>query len=163
MMDLEFKWARMESFTALELYEIIKARESVFVVEQQCAYQEADGVDPSCWHLRAFVEGELAACARVVEPGIKYREPSIGRVMTLARFRGRGLGRPLVAQAIAFTEARFPGQGIRIGAQAHLHGFYASLGFEAVGDAYDEDGILHIDMVKSAVGLVPSLVDGMGP
>jgi ElaA protein len=149
-MDLQFQWSRMESLTAAQLYAILQAREAVFVVEQQCAYQEADGADPHSWHLSVLRGGELAAYARVVEPGIKYREPSIGRVMTLGNFRGLQIGRALVAEAIAFAEKTYPGQGIRIGAQAHLRGFYGSLGFEAVGDVYDEDGILHVDMVKAA-------------
>lgn len=149
-MDLQFKWNRLEDFTALEMYEVIKAREAVFIVEQTCAYQEADGLDPHSWHLRVSLNGELAAYARVVEPDLKFAEPSIGRVMTPAKFRNLKIGHTLVAQAIAFTEEKFPGQGIRIGAQAHLQGFYGSLGFHSVGDIYHEDGIPHIEMVKPA-------------
>lgn len=141
----------MESMTALELYEVIKARESVFVVEQQCAYQDADGADPRSWHLCVLLDGELAAYARVVEPGVKYEEPSIGRVITLKEFRNLKIGRALVAEAITFTESNFQGQGIRIGAQAHLQNFYSSLGFQPVGDTYDEDGIPHIEMFKPPV------------
>lgn len=149
-MNLHFEWQRLESLTAAELYNIIQARESVFVVEQQCAYQEADGLDLHAWHLRVLLEGELAAYARVLGPDLKYTEPSIGRVMTLGKFRKLQIGRVLVAEAIAFTERQWPGQGIRIGAQAHLQRFYGSLGFQAVGDVYDEDGIPHVDMVKPA-------------
>ena len=150
-MNLRFRWSRMESMTALELYEVIKARESVFVVEQQCAYQDADGADPRSWHLCVLLDGELAAYARVVEPGVKYEEPSIGRVITLKEFRNLKIGRALVAEAITFTESNFQGQGIRIGAQAHLQNFYSSLGFQPVGDTYDEDGIPHIEMFKPPV------------
>ncbi len=152
-MELSFKWDRMQALTAVEMYEVIKAREAVFVVEQQCAYHEADGADLHSWHLRVLADGAFAAYARVVEPGVKFHEPSIGRVMTLREFRNLQLGRALVAEAIAFTEARFPGMGIRIGAQAHLQKFYASLGFRPVGEVYDEDGIAHIDMVKPAVAV----------
>lgn len=152
-MNLSFKWNRLESFTALEMYAVIQAREAVFVVEQQCAYQEADGADAHSWHMRLLADGEFAAYARVVEPGIKYPEPSIGRVMTLAKFRPLKLGRALVAEAIAFTEARYPGSGIRIGAQAHLQKFYGSLGFQPVGEVYDDDGIDHIEMLKPAVAV----------
>lgn len=151
-MDLTFQWARLESLTPVELYTLLQARESVFVVEQQCAYQEADGLDLQAWHLFVRLQGELAACARVLAPGAKYEQPSIGRVMTLGRFRHLKLGRPLMAQAVAFTEEQFPGRGIRIGAQAHLQKFYGSFGFQPVGDAYDEDGILHIDMVRAPAG-----------
>ncbi|BDB72253.1 ElaA protein [Comamonas thiooxydans] len=150
-MNLRFKWSRMESMTAHELYEVIQARESVFVVEQQCAYQDADGADPHSWHLCVLLDGELAAYARVVEAGVKYEEPSIGRVITLKEFRNLKIGRALVAEAIAFTESNFQGQGIRISAQAHLQNFYGSLGFQPVGDTYDEDGIPHIEMFKPPV------------
>lgn len=150
-MHLNYQWNRLEALTALELYEVVRARESIFVVEQQCAYQECDGVDPQSWHLRVTVDGELAAYARVVDPGIKYTEPSIGRVIALPKFRNLQIGRALVAEAIAFTELHFPGQGIRIGAQARLEKFYASLGFHTVSDVYDDDGIDHIDMLKPAV------------
>ncbi len=149
-MNIEFTWLRLESLSALELYEILKARESVFVVEQACAYLEADGKDPRAWHLQVRADGELAAYARVVEPGVSYAQPSIGRVMTVQKFRGLKLGRELMAEAIAFTESTYPGQGIRIGAQARLQAFYASLGFQTVSEPYDEDGIAHVEMVKAA-------------
>ncbi|MCX5463250.1 GNAT family N-acetyltransferase [Alcaligenes parafaecalis] len=150
-MDLVFQWKQLDDLSTRELYTIIQAREAVFVVEQACAYQEADGLDVHSWHLSVLKDGELAAYARVVEPGLKYEQPAIGRVLTLAKFRSLKIGYALVAEAIRFTEDRYPGAGIRIGAQAHLQKFYGSLGFEPVGDVYDEDGIPHIDMVKPAV------------
>lgn len=147
-MQLEFKWSRLESLTALELYQIIKARESVFVVEQHCPYQETDDLDPHAWHLSVIVNGELAAYARVVEPGIKNSQPSIGRVMAVKTFRGRGIGRALMEEAIQFTERQFPKADIKISAQVYLQQFYESLGFRVCSEPYDEDGIPHIDMVK---------------
>lgn len=149
-MDLDFQWKRLDDLSTREMYTIIQAREAVFVVEQACAYQEVDGLDLDSWHLSVLKDGELAAYARVVEPGLKYEEPSIGRVLTLAKFRSLKIGYALVAEAIRFTEAHYPGADIRIGAQAHLQKFYGSLGFEPVGEIYDEDGIAHIDMVKAA-------------
>ena len=147
-MKLDFKWSRLESLTALELFEIIKARESVFVVEQQCVYQETDDMDLHSWHLAVTLNGELAAYARVVDAGIKYEQPSIGRVMTLQEFRDLKIGRALMHEAIRFTEQTFPKLGIKIGAQVYLQSFYESLGFEVVSEPYDEDGIPHIDMLK---------------
>lgn len=147
-MQLEFKWSRLASLTALELYQIIKARESVFVVEQHCPYQETDDLDPHAWHLSVMVNGELAAYARVVGAGIKDRLPSIGRVMTIKTFRGRGIGRALMEEAIQFTERQFPKADIKISAQVYLQNFYESLGFRVSSEPYDEDGIPHIDMVK---------------
>lgn len=148
-MKLEFKWSRLESFTALELYQIIKARESVFVVEQNCPYQETDELDPHAWHLSTFVNDELAAYARIVDPGIKNGQPSIGRVMTLKKFRGQKIGRALMEEAIKFTEQKFPANEIKISAQVYLQKFYESLGFHSSGEPYDEDGISHVDMIKS--------------
>lgn len=147
-MSLRFSWSRLDELSTRDFYEIVKAREAVFVVEQQCAYQEVDELDPLAWHLSATVEGQLAAYTRVVGPGDKFAKPSIGRVMTLKAFRGHQYGRALMSEAIRFTEQTYPGLGIRIGAQVYLTAFYASFGFEAVGDAYDEDGIPHIDMLK---------------
>ncbi|WP_336579533.1 GNAT family N-acetyltransferase [Alcaligenes sp. CHO6] len=149
-MALDFQWKRLDDISSRELYALIQVREAVFVVEQQCAYQEVDGLDLTAWHLSVFKDGELAAYARVVEPGLKYAEPSIGRVLTVAKFRSLKIGYALVAEAIRFTHAQYPGEDIRIGAQAHLQKFYGSLGFEPVGEIYDEDGIAHIDMVKPA-------------
>ncbi len=149
-MKIEFKWSQLASFTALELYQIIRAREAVFVVEQNCPYQETDELDPHAWHLSAWVNGELAAYARVVDPEVNNSQPSIGRVMTLRKFRGQKIGRALMDEAIKFTGQKYPGKDIKISAQVYLQKFYESLGFHASGEPYDEDGILHIDMIKSA-------------
>jgi len=149
-MELSFTWSRMDALTSLDMYEIMHARAAVFVVEQNCPYQDADGVDLQSWHLRVRSGDELAAYARVVEPGVKYVQPSIGRVLTLQKFRSLKIGRALVAEAIRFSEATFPGQDIKIGAQAYLQRFYESLGFRAVSDLYDEDGIPHLEMIRAA-------------
>lgn len=149
-MKLDFKWSRMESLTSLELFTLIKARESVFVVEQQCPYQETDDLDLHSWHLAVTSNGELAAYVRVVDPGLKYIQPSIGRVLTVEKFRKMKIGRTLMEEAIRFTEQQFPELGIKIGGQVYLQDFYQSFGFQAVSDPYDEDGIMHLDMVKSA-------------
>lgn len=141
-----FRWARLDDLSGPEVHALLSARERVFVVEQACAYHEADDLDPVSWHLIARIDGALAACARVVDAGAKHAEPSIGRVMTVETFRGRRLGEALMREAIAGTRARFPGQAIRISAQAHLRNFYAALGFEAEGEPYLEDGIPHVGM-----------------
>lgn len=148
-MKLNFKWSRLNSLTSLELFEIIKAREAVFVVEQQCTYQETDDMDLQSWHLVVSVDTQLVAYARVVDPKNKYEQPSIGRIMTLSKFRKMKIGRSLINEAIRFTEQQFPKMGIKIGAQGHLQNFYKSFGFETVGELYDDHGIPHIDMVRS--------------
>ena len=148
----EVRW-RCCAFDALgvaELDAIYRARQQVFVIEQGCAYLDADGADPQCWHLAAWSAAlaEPLAYARIVAPGVKYPEVSIGRVITSSAARGTGLGRELVRRAVADAEALFPGTGIRISAQAHLQRFYGAFGFLAVGDEYMEDGIPHIEMLR---------------
>ena len=132
----------------MELWRIIKAREAVFVVEQQCPYQETDDMDPFSWHLEACINGDLVAYVRVIDPGLKYTQPSISRVLTLQKYRELKIGRALMNEAIAFTEQTFANMGIKIGAQVYLQQFYESLGFEPASEPYDEDGIPHLDMIK---------------
>ncbi len=150
---LAWRWCRFDELDVFELDAIYRARQLVFAIEQQCAYLDADGVDVHSFHLAAW-SGDRSlplAYARVVEPGRKYAEPSIGRVITTGAARGTGLGRELVRRAIARCEQAFPGQGIRISAQTRLERFYADAGFEPVGPPYLEDGIPHTEMLRPPV------------
>lgn len=143
-----YKWARLQELSGAQMHEILQARALVFVVEQNCVYPDADDCDYYAWHLTGHINGQLACYARVVDPGYKYPEPSIGRVLTTADFRGRQLGRQLMQEAIRLSGHKFPGRHIVISAQAHLHDFYQSLGFVRSGDVYLEDGIPHIQMQR---------------
>ena len=150
---IQWQWQTFDELSAADLYEILKARLEVFAIEQNCAYQDADDLDKSAWHLSAWnVDGqgcrEIQAYSRVVFPECKYREPSIGRVLTVGQARGTGLGRELMERALLQTEKEFSGQGIRISAQLYLFEFYAGFGFEKVSEPYEEDGIPHIEMLK---------------
>ena len=131
--------------TVGELYAITALRERVFVVEQNCPYLDADGIDPVCRHLWAERGGALRAYCRIVPAGTRFVEISIGRVITAQEARGTGLGRELMTRGIAACR----GVPIRIGAQAHLEKFYGDLGFVRASDAYDEDGIPHIEMLRA--------------
>ncbi|WP_287495990.1 GNAT family N-acetyltransferase [Pandoraea sp. CB10b_02] len=138
------------------LYRILSARNAVFVVEQRCPYQDIDGRDPHSLHLVAQARDEanrlqIAAYLRLLPPGLAYEEASIGRVITTAAYRGTGLGRELLARAVAIAEMQWPETPLRIGAQAHLEAFYGGFGFVKASEPYDEDGILHIEMVRAAV------------
>ena len=147
-----WRWCRFDVLSVFELQAIYRARQTVFSIEQACAYLDADGFDEASWHLAAWSpESKVPlAYARVVHPGQKYAEPSIGRVITTAAARGTGLGRELMRRAIECCTEAFPGQGIRISAQTRLEPFYAELGFAAVGAPYLEDGIPHTEMVRAA-------------
>lgn len=150
-LQVDWRWAHFAALTPAELYAITQARIAVFVVEQSCPYQDADGVDPACHHLWALAGGsEVAAYLRVVPPGVKYAEPSLGRILTTGTGRGAGLGRALVAEGISRLEALYGAQPIRIGAQRYLLGFYEAFGFARTGYDYDEDGIPHSEMLRPA-------------
>lgn len=145
---LAWQWLRFGQLAVDDLYDLLALRAEVFVVEQRCAYQDPDGLDRQSWHLLGRDgQGRLQALLRVVDPGGKYAEPSIGRVVTSPSVRGNGAGRVLMQQGIARCRAAWPGQGIRISAQAHLQRFYGSLGFEPVGEPYLEDDIPHLEML----------------
>ena len=130
------------------LYALMRLRQEVFGVEQKCAYRDADGVDPVCWHLLGWSSGrQLQASLRIVPPGRKYADASIGRVVTALEVRGSGLGHELVAKGMLRARQLYPGTRIRISAQAHLQRFYERFGFAAVSEPYLEDGVPHIEML----------------
>ena len=145
------QWSRLPELAAVELYAVLAARQQVFAVEQKCAFQDADGHDLHAWHLLAWTEDRaapaLAGYLRVLDPGRKYAEPSIGRVLTVPPHRGVGLGRSLMAEGMARASRVWPGRPVRVAAQQRLESFYASLGFRTIAAPYDEDGILHVDML----------------
>lgn len=131
------------------LYDILKLRVDVFVVEQACAYPELDDKDrhPETQHLFGLSpDGELLAYARILPPGLSYPEASIGRVVVSPAGRGKGLAMPLMQQAIESALTTWPDAGIQIGAQDYLKNFYQKLGFVACTEMYLEDGIPHLDM-----------------
>lgn len=138
-----------ETLTVAELHAILAIRQAVFVVAQQCAYQDADRLDLIAWHLTARApDGALAAYARVVPPGPQRPGPAIGRLLTAPQARGLGLGAEALRRAIAYCQTNFPGQTISIAAQTYAEPLYRKLGFVACGSPYDEDGIPHIAMQR---------------
>jgi len=147
---LIWRFAHFDQLTPRQVHDLYRLRVEVFVLEQNCPFQDVDGADPSCWHLLgARSEGaDLLAYCRLVPAGVKFAEPSIGRVITALSERRTGLGKVLMREAVARAEALWPGQAIRIGAQAHLERFYNEFGFEKASEPYMEDGIAHIEMVR---------------
>lgn len=150
MSDLAWECLPFEQLTTFALYEILQLRSEVFVVEQDCVYQDLDGHDAAAWHLLGTRGGELLCYARIFSPGLKYPGASIGRVIIRQSVRGEGLGRELMTQAIAACESHWPEAPITISAQHHLERFYGSLGFETVSEPYLEDDIPHVQMHRGS-------------
>ena len=150
-MAVPFSWhfAPFGSLSADQLHRILGLRAEVFVLEQNCAYVDPDAKDRVSHNLWAEdSQGQVAAVARVVPPGTSYPEPSIGRVATSSSVRGTGLGRELMRRALLEAERLYPGKELVISAQCYLEGFYADFAFVPEGEAYEEDGIPHIQMRK---------------
>ena len=151
-MTPDWRFARFDELSPRELYDILRLRTEVFVMEQDCVFQDMDGADPEGWHLFACVDGRAAAYSRLLAAGVKFAEPTIGRVVTAMPVRGTGLGRALMVESIRRARGLWPGQAIRIGAQQRLERFYRSLGFVTASAMYLEDGIPHIEMVLAPEG-----------
>jgi ElaA protein len=143
---IDWHFAPFEKLTPQQVHDLYRLRIAVFVIEQNCPFQDVDGADPKCWHLLGHSNGELVAYCRLVPAGVKFDEPSIGRVITAQSVRGTGMGRVLMAEAMKRARELWPGHALRIGAQAHLERFYNEFGFTKSSEPYDEDGILHVEM-----------------
>ncbi|MFL6710172.1 MAG: GNAT family N-acetyltransferase [Massilia sp.] len=148
---IEWQWASFNELSNHDVYAMMAARLHVFVLEQQCLWNDFDGLDQGAHHLLGWqmVDGKrvLAAYLRVLAPGAKYAEASIGRVLTTETARGGGAGRALVAEGLKGMARLHPGAPIKIGAQRYLERFYAGFGFKTISAPYDEDGIEHVDML----------------
>lgn len=151
-MNFKLKWSvkEFEELTTRELYQLLRLRSEVFVVEQGCNYMDMDNKDQKCWHLMGWEDDYLMAYARIVPPGISYAYPSIGRIVVSGQGRGRGLGIELLHFSIARVEEFYGKSVIRIGAQLYLEKFYESFGFKKSSEVYLEDKIEHIQMTRNA-------------
>ena len=143
---MEWKVKHYNDLKKDTLYNILKERVEVFVVEQECPYPEIDGKDKKSYHLWAEDNNEIIAYTRIIPKGIAYEESSLGRVLVKMNQRGRGLGRKLMNKSIDFITKELDENEIRISAQERLCDFYVSLGFEKVSEMYLEDEIPHIEM-----------------
>ncbi len=155
---IHWVWKAFDELTLYELYEILKIRQAVFAVEQECVYQDADDNDQHSWHLFAISDDgsnqrnheNVQAYLRVVPPGLKYKDASLGRVMTINEGRGQGLGKQLLEIAMQKISEHLPEHDVRISAQLYLKKFYMDFGFVVVSEQYLEDGIPHIEMLAKA-------------
>lgn len=149
MDSLTWKCLAFDELSLAELYQILYLRQEVFIVEQDCPYLDTDYKDQPGWHLCGYDhEGDLVAYTRLLPKGISYTDyASIGRVITSSKIRGKGLGRELMEVSIHHCNRLFGEISIKISAQDHLRKYYGSIGFNPVGEIYDEDGIPHIAMI----------------
>jgi ElaA protein len=148
---MEWHVKSFQGLSSEELYEILRLRSEVFVIEQHCIYQDMDRLDKQAFHLLGWHEGCLAAYARLLPPGLSYPDASIGRVVVAPAFRSMNFGRALMKEAVSQCEKMFDTRSITISAQLYLLKFYRELGFAEIGDSYPEDDIPHIKMIWSAV------------
>jgi ElaA protein len=140
--EIALEWQRFAELSSEGLYELLRFRQTIFVVEQSSPYPDLDGLDREAAHLVLRLGGALGGCLRLVEPP-RLR---IGRVAVAAEWRRQGLGRRLMIAALERCRARHPGQAILLTAQLPLIGFYESLGFTAISELYDDFGLAHLDM-----------------
>jgi ElaA protein len=145
-MTLQWRTPAFSELTGEEVYALLRLRQQVFVVEQNCVYLDLDNLDQLATHMLCMRHQQLLAYQRCLAPGLSYPESSLGRIVVCPTLRGQQLGRELVLRGIEHNLSRWPGSGIRINAQAHLQGFYTSVGFCAEGNEYLEDNILHRQM-----------------
>jgi ElaA protein len=147
-MHIQWLLKKFEELTPYQLYAILQLRNEVFVVEQNCVFQDADDKDQDSYHLMGFENGKLVAYTRIVPAGVIYEPASIGRVVTSPSVRRQGAGKILMEQSIATLYRLFGKVPIKLGAQLYLKKFYESFGFQQTSDVYLEDGIEHIYMLK---------------
>lgn len=139
-----------KDLTKDELHDIIALRIAVFVVEQDCPYQELDGKDKDAFHMIITEKGETIGTLRILKPGVSYNEAAIGRVVSHPNHRGKKLGHLMMKEAMQFVKNEMKEKALRLSAQTHLMGYYEKYGFKSTGKEYLEDGIPHTEMLFEA-------------
>ena len=145
----QFKVKAFKDLTVDELYAILQLRETVFIVEQNCIYNDIDNLDQVCYHLFSEDQntGKIIAYTRLVPANIKFDVPAVGRLISDKNYRGKGLGRALMVKSIEEVCRLFNTNVVKISAQTYLLNFYISIGFKPISQPYEEDGIEHVDMI----------------
>jgi ElaA protein len=144
---MKFKVKKFSKLSVNELYDLLQLRQQIFVLEQNCIYLDADGVDKKCLHLLGLVDKKIVAYARIIPTGISYTTPSIGRVVIDEKHRGKKYAYELMEKAIDLTVSKMKAKKITISAQLYLKEFYEKLGFKTVGDVYLDCDLPHLKMI----------------
>ena len=147
---LKIQVKTFEELTKQELYSLLQLRSEVFVVEQDCVYQDIDGKDQKALHVLGFKEAKLVAYTRIFKPGDYFKETSIGRVVVVKNERAYKYGYDLMKASIKAITENYNTSLIKISAQVYLKKFYTNLGFKVIGETYLEDDIPHIAMIKKS-------------
>ena len=142
-----YTWHQFSTISKEQLYDVLNLRQRVFIIEQDCFYEDIDYFDQKAHHLLVYCNKSLIGYARVFPPGIKYKSSSIGRIVVDKKYRGESFGKKITQEAIIFLKDKFINSDVCISAQFRLVNFYENLGFETVGEVYLEDGIDHIKMI----------------
>jgi ElaA protein len=148
---MEIQIKSFKELSTEELYTLLQLRSEVFVVEQNCVYQDMDGLDQIAFHVLGKYNGALIAYTRLFKAKDYFDDPSIGRVIVSRKHRGLGLGKEIMQASLVFLNENWNAQKIVLSAQSYLKKFYSELGFTAIGEEYLEDGIPHIKMIKTPV------------
>ena len=144
-------WYKFEELNTVQLYDILALRQNVFVLEQRCFYQDIDYKDQQAMHLLGTKDNQLISYLRFFPKGTVYAdEASFGRIISLAKHQKVGLGKTMMTKLLHYFDENYPGETMLINAQLYLQDFYKRFGFQTIGNAYDEDGIMHIDMRRLA-------------
>ena len=149
MTSIKFKVKKFKALSVDELYDLLHLRQQIFVIEQNCIYLDADGIDKKCFHLLGFVNNKIVAYARIIPEGISYKTPSIGRVVIDEKHRGNKYAYKLMQKAIEVTIEKFNTKKVTISAQLYLKEFYQNLGFKTIGEVYLDCNLPHLKMVLS--------------
>ena len=149
-MTIDWELKKFKELSPQKLYNIMHLRAEVFIIEQQCFYQDADGKDAKSFHLLGHDSNDnLVAYSRILPSGVSYKEVSIGRVVVPKKVRKKEVGRALMIQAIDAVNKIYGNVSIRISAQCYLKDFYTEFGFSVIGEKYMEDGIPHFQMLRT--------------
>jgi len=144
---MQYTMKKFEELTNIELYEVLKLRQEIFIIEQACIYPDIDSNDQNAYHLLAFDGGEMVGCLRILGRGVTFDEVSIGRVVVSKNSRGRGIAKEMMQRALHFIVSEWKERRVKISAQTYVIPLYEGLGFEVVSAQYLEDGIPHADMI----------------
>lgn len=148
--NISWIFKRFEKLTTKELYDFLALRQEVFIVEQECPYVDADGKDLDSFHLMGYKDNNLAAYARITFPGVRFKEVSIGRIVSSQKYRRQGFGKAIIAESLKRIEQEYGEVAVRLSGQTYLIDFYKQFDFEVDSEEYPEDGIPHVEMVRSS-------------